>query len=90
MGIVNPTTGLFSPINAGTGSHWINYTSPIGCNYPMTMQVDPPAPQPTILDFDEYYCFKDTTYILSAVPNTGIWSNAMNRQPFNPASFNPG
>lgn len=90
MGIVNPTTGLFSPVNAGTGSHWINYTSPIGCFYPMNVQVDPPAPQPTILDFDEYYCFKDTTYILSAVPNTGTWSNAITDSLFNPAQFNPG
>ena len=90
MGIVNPTTGLFSPINAGTGSHWINYTSPVGCFYPMNVQVDPPAPQPTILDFDEYYCFKDTTYVLSAMPNTGIWSNAITDSLFNPALLNPG
>ena len=89
-GIVNPTTGLFSPANAGIGSHWINYTSPIGCNYPMTIQVDGPAPQPSILGFDAFYCYKDTTYVLSALPSGGIWSNAVTDSLFNPASFNPG
>ena len=42
----------------------------------MTIQVDGPAPQPSILGFDAFYCYKDTTYVLSALPSGGIWSNA--------------
>ncbi|HAB90464.1 MAG TPA: hypothetical protein DCF84_07990 [Bacteroidetes bacterium] len=90
MGIVNPITGLFSPTNAGIGSHWIDYTSPIGCFYSMNIQVDGPAPQPSILDFDAFYCFKDTTHILSAQPIGGVWGNAITDSLFNPAQFNPG
>ena len=90
MGIVNPLTGLFSPVNAGTGNHWINYWSPIGCFYSMNIQVDGPSPQPSILDFDAFYCFKDTTHVLSALPIGGVWGNAITDSLFNPSQFNPG
>ena len=90
MGIVNPITGLFSPANAGIGSHWIDYTSPIGCFYPMNIQVDGPAPQPSIVGFESSYCYKDTTYVLSGLPIGGVWGNAITDSLFNPISFNPG
>ncbi|HCE84786.1 MAG TPA: hypothetical protein DEO99_01435, partial [Bacteroidetes bacterium] len=90
LGIVNPTTGLFSPANAGIGSYWIDYISPLGCFYSMNIQVDGPAPQPSILNFDAFYCFKDTTYVLSALPIGGVWGNAIADSLFNPTQFTPG
>ncbi len=70
---VNPTTGLFTPLVAGPGTHNVGYITPAGCGD--TAQI-------TIYQFQAAsingltspYCHKDTNYSFSYSPNnSSIW-----------------
>ncbi len=67
---VNPTTGLFSPQTAGTGTFSVYYTTPSGCSDTVKITVYP-FQTANITNLNSTYCFKDTNYILTLIPLTG-------------------
>ncbi len=75
-GIVNPSTGEFSPIIAGTGSHSISYLIIDGnscTGYDTIDIVVRPGPVGSILPVDPF-CIYDAPYDLEAATTLGNWT----------------
>ena len=86
----NANTGIFNPLVAGLGVHQIVYTSPNGCTDTLTVDVFPQATA-TIDSMQSYFCYSDTTVVLSGNPVGGVFSGAgISGNTFNPIYAGPG
>ena len=73
-GIINSSTGLFSPQEAGTGEHIISYEISAACGALDTVLIEVVEELETeILAIDEL-CANETTILLEGIPGPGIWS----------------
>lgn len=91
-GIISPNNGLLNPAIAGVGSHEIRYSSNKGCISFTEIEVTPPIPV-SILTTKQHFCYQDSLFMLSAEPDTGVFSGLGVMQSFfNPslAGPNPG
>lgn len=89
-GLIDPSTGLFSAVSAGLGTHDLFYVSPDGCPDTMTATVDP-LPTVSISGLDPTYCFKDTNILIQFNPPGGLITGPItNGNQFNPSDAGPG
>ena len=89
-GIEDTLTGRFSPENSGLGSYEITYQSPDGCSDVMNIIVEPVA-QAVFGIMDEYFCFTDTTVLLTSTPPGGEFSGiGITGNAFNPMEAGEG
>lgn len=89
-GIVNNSTGLFSPSSLSVGNHLVGYMNPSGCvdTFSITIYDDPVL---SFSGFENYYCFKDTMININVSPIGGILSgNGVNGTNFNPSIAGTG
>jgi len=89
-GIINNSTGLFSPITAGVGVHYILYESPIGCLDTTTVTVYN-NPILSMNGVGGNYCYLDTNIQINVNPIGGLLTgNGINNLIFNPVLAGPG
>jgi gliding motility-associated-like protein len=90
-GIINTATGLFDPVQAGQGAHYISIVSNAGCIGGGFVTVQDPDTV-TLAGLEPVYCFRDTQIAIVALPAGGILT--MNGQAiggvFNPAIAGQG
>lgn len=81
---ITQSSGVFSPSVAGFGNHTIQYKSSEGCLNSVNISVDTVAKIQFLQPL--WYCFKDSSFALKAIPNGGKWSgNGVVDSLFNPA-----
>lgn len=93
-GIVNASTGEFSPSTAGAGTHTITYTIGGGCGDTQTTNIQVIADADATINPAGPFCITDPALNLTAVQTGGVWSgtgitSAANGT-FNPATAGTG
>ncbi|MEE2953882.1 MAG: gliding motility-associated C-terminal domain-containing protein [Bacteroidota bacterium] len=89
-GIINSSTGLFSPSQLGVGIHDIGYVSPNGCIDTFSIEIYASA-NVSMSGLDDYYCFIDSNIQLNLIPAGGILSgNGVVGNSFNPSIAGTG
>lgn len=88
---VNPATGVFSPLAAGTGTFDIYYKTPAGCSDTVQIIVYP-YQAAAINGLTNVYCYKDTNIIFSVLPATGgtLTGLGVTTNTFNPKQAGAG
>ncbi len=90
QGIVNNSSGLFSPSIAGIGIHEIYYQSINGCIDTTTITIYN-NPVLSISGFLNNYCYLDTNIQINVSPSGGVLSGSgINNFIFNPSLAGPG
>ena len=89
-GITNSALGIFDPKIAKVGTHKIMYYSDFNCVDSVTIIVDP-LPKVSYIGLANFYCFKDTNYILTGSPAGGVFSGpGVTGDKFNPSDAGTG
>lgn len=89
-GILNNSTGLFSPSSLGVGTHLVGYVSPEGCLDTFSIEIYN-SPVLSMSGLNSYYCFIDTIIQINTNPSGGILSgNGVSGLTFNPALAGTG
>ena len=89
-GIIDNSTGLFSPASLSLGIYFLEYTSPNGCIDTFEIEVINP-PNLIFLSINVYYCYIDSFFNISTSPNGGVLSGSgILNTSFNPALAGPG
>jgi gliding motility-associated-like protein len=73
-GIVNATTGEFSPTTAGAGTHTITYTITGACGSSSTTNIQVIADADATINPAGPFCITDAAVNLTAVQAGGVWS----------------
>lgn len=84
-GIINTSSGLFDPVQAGKGTHFISTISTTGCAGGGFITVQDPDTV-TLTGLEPVYCFRDTNIVITAQPAGGTLT--INGMPAS-AQFNP-
>ena len=90
-GIINSSTGLFSPSQLGVGIHYVRYTSSSNCVDTFLINIyEPPILE--INGLDDVYCSVDTNIIVLTSPLLGgvLSGPGINGNIFNPSLANTG
>jgi gliding motility-associated-like protein len=67
-------TGVnFNPISTGVGTFDVIYTTSVGCDDTITINVQA-APNPTITGLNSAYCVTDAAFMPTGSPAGGLWS----------------
>ena len=89
-GILDNSTGLFSPSQLGLGNHMVGYISPSGCVDTFSINIYN-SPTLTLGGLDTDYCFNDTNIQVIVSPIGGVLSgNGVNGLTFNPSLAGAG
>ena len=90
-GIINNTTGLFSPSQLSVGTHYVGYVAPNSCvdTFAITIYDSPVL---SMSGLDTSYCFIDSSIIISTYPAIGgvLSGNGVLGNIFNPALAGSG
>tara|TARA_B100000989_G_C19531714_1_gene470381 strand:+ start:2920 stop:6993 length:4074 start_codon:yes stop_codon:yes gene_type:complete len=83
-GIINSSSGLFSPSSLDTGKYEVIYQSTFGCKDTLTVTIYS-SPILSISGLDSFYCNNDTSIIINLSPTGGILNgNGIIGNIFNP------
>jgi hypothetical protein len=69
-GIINNTTGLFSPAQLGVGTHYVEYTAPTNCIDTFIINIYN-SPALSLTGLDNNYCFIDSNILITTFPGVG-------------------
>ncbi len=86
---ITQNSGVFTPKSAGQGKHFVQFKSSLGCMNGVMIQVD----TVTKIQFNasRWYCYKDSQFLLGAIPNKGKWTgNGIVDSFFNPKNAQQG
>tara|TARA_B100001250_G_scaffold115257_1_gene97646 strand:- start:4321 stop:8340 length:4020 start_codon:yes stop_codon:yes gene_type:complete len=90
-GIINNSTGLFSPSQLGAGTHYIQYTAPTNCidTFAITIYNSPVL---SLTGLEDEYCFIDSNVLITTFPFLGgtLAGNGVIGNIFNPALAGEG
>lgn len=89
-GVTNAVLGVFSPVVAGVGTHFIYFSYPGRCIDTIRITVNP-LPSISWSGLRDYYCFKDSNTIINLNPSGGVLTGgAVLNQVFNPSLAGAG
>ncbi len=89
-GIINSELGIFSPEDAGVGTHKLEYIAGNGCSAIGTIEVIE-FNEAIITGIEDDYCFKDTLINIEIMPLGGTLTiNGQAATTFNPAEYGTG
>ena len=90
VGIINPSTGLFSPSTAGDGEHLITYSITSACGAIDTILIEVIEELESEITALNELCSNENPIILLGIPGPGTWSGSgitdSNQGVFNPQS----
>ena len=93
-GIINSTTGLFSPASAGDGEHLISYTISSACGATDTVIINVVEEIESNITAVTELCSNNTPILIEGLPGPGTWSGAettgVNTGVFNPQTAEIG
>ncbi|HIK63022.1 MAG TPA: hypothetical protein EYG01_03345, partial [Flavobacteriales bacterium] len=69
-GIINNSTGLFSPSQLGVGIYYLQYTAPNNCVDTFVINIYN-SPTLSLSGLDANYCFIDSNILITTTPNSG-------------------
>lgn len=88
-GIIDNTNGVFDPGAADAGTYPIYWTSPAGCNDSIIVTVEN-IELIAIQNVNETYCFLDSNYVISIVPDGGVLTGSLSGDTLNPSVLGEG
>ena len=89
-GILNSSTGLFSPFSLPVGTNYLAYQAVNGCIDTFAVEIYN-SPTLSMSGFEDYYCFIDSNIQVTVSPIGGILSgNGLNGNIFNPSVAGTG
>ncbi len=90
-GIINNTTGLFSPSQLGLGTHYLEYTAPNSCIDTFVINIYN-SPILSLMGLNDNYCFIDSNILISTFPASGgiLSGDGISGNIFNPSLAGTG
>lgn len=88
-GITNALTGVFDPATADAGTYPLYWNAPAGCRDSVVVTVED-VDLIEIQNVPEYYCYLDSNYQITFIPENGIVSGATDTDVINPGVLGEG
>lgn len=88
-GVVNSQTGEFNAASTFEGERYVYWTTPAGCQDSILINVEI-FEQAAVSVVDDFYCYKDSNYVLVAVPADGYFTGALSTDTINPYLLGEG
>ena len=90
-GIINNSTGLFSPSQLSVGTHYLRYSAPNSCVDTFSINIYN-SPVLSLNGLNDFYCFNDTNVVITTNPSIGgtLFGNGIQGNVFNPSVAGSG